>query len=387
MKSALRVGYITTGSASDVGNWSGLVAHIREALVVAGHHVTDIDNLRFPVPLPTRMRGWISRFMARRPYGYDRDLSLARRFAQEAEKKLTGLDLDCLVSPRSYPLAMLRTKLPMACWGDATFHALRGLYPGFDRLPAISIRQGDELEQRAIKNCSLLAYSARWAADDAIQHYGAVPTKVHVIPFGANCEPPFADEAAAQAAILKRRPQPLRLLFVGVDWERKGGAFALRVLEELLRRGVAAELWVAGCDPFDGKAPKGVKCFGFLSKASAADAETWRRCFSECHVFLLPTQAECFGVVFAEAAVFALPSLAPRVGGVADAAREGGNGYLFNANEQPDAYADLLQSWVDKWEIYQQAALQAWRTSRELLNWKVAGARFSQLLMECVSHR
>lgn len=384
MKS-LRIAYVTTGAADDPNNWSGLVLHIQEALRAQGHQLQVIDRLEVQVPLETRLRGWIARFLQGRPYGYDRDLGLARRFALQVEARLASMQVDCVVAPRSYPVALLRTTLPVACWGDATFHALRQLYPGYDQIAPTSVRQGEVLETQAIRRCCLLGYSSHWAAQDALHHYRARPDTVHVVPFGANCPSPFGSEVAAAESVSRRAPAPLRLLFVGVDWERKGGPTALRVHQELLRRGVASELWVAGCDPFQGSPPAGVRCLGFLSKARPEDAARWRECFEQCHVFLLPTRAECFGVVFAEAAAFALPSLATKVGGVADAVIEGRSGRLFDLQAGPEAYAEVLQTWVNDWAAYQRAALEAWRASREQLNWNVAGARFSELLLEAVA--
>lgn len=385
---ALRIGYVTTGSASDIGNWSGLVLHMRKALEAQGHHVEVIDELRFAVPLKTRLMGWAARGLGGKIYGYDRDVPLARSFARAAEARLASAELDCVVAPRSYPLAMMNTSLPMATWGDATFHCLRTLYPGFGQIAKTSVRQGDHLEAQALKRCSLLAYASHWAAEDAVQHYKAEPARVHVVPFGANCPAAFPNVQMAREAIAARPKDVIRLLFVGVDWERKGGPFALRILKELHRRSVPAELWIAGCSPFAGPPPKGVNCLGFLSKANSVEAQKLHHCFLSSHAFVLPTAAECFGIVFAEAASYALPSLAPRVGGVADAVRAGENGVLFEPEADEAAYADVLERWFRDRTLYQEQALNAWHCSRKTLNWDSAGRHFSMLLEEAVSeHR
>lgn len=384
MVEKLRVGYVTTGSASDVRNWSGLVLNIRNALSMAGHEVHDIDNLPVIVPAKTRFRGWYHRFLRGRVYGYHYDLDMAQAFAREVERRLGPLELDCLVSPGSYAFSMLHTRLPCASWGDATFHALLIHYPWFDGFAETSIKQAHELQRRSLRNCALNCYPARWAADDALNYYRADPASVAVVPYGANCEPAYASEEAAAAAVCERRLSPLRLLFVGGDWERKGGPLALRVLQELQRRGVAAELWVVGCEPFAGETPEGVRCLGFLSKSDALHKQQWEQCFRDCHAFLLPTRADCFGVVYAEAAAYALPSLATRTGGVPDAAKEGHNGWLFDPAADETGYADLLESWVKITSAYQDAAMRAWRHGDAVLNWRVAGRQFGGLLAEKV---
>jgi glycosyltransferase involved in cell wall biosynthesis len=377
---SMRIGYVTTGSASDVNNWSGLVLHIREALRQAGNEIHDIDNLPVIVPAKTRLRGWYHRFLRGRVYGYHYDVDMARAFAGEVERRLAGKDLDCLVSPGSYAFSMLRTRLPCASWGDATFHALFAHYPWFEGFAEVSTEHAHELQRRSLGHCVLNCYPSQWAADDALNYYHADPASVAVVPYGANCDPAFGSEEDAMAAVHQRSLSPLRLLFVGGDWERKGGPLALQVLQELQCRHVPAELWVVGCHPFQGQPPPGVKCFGFLSKSEPHEREQWERCFRDCHAFILPTRAECFGVVFAEAASYALPSLATRTGGVPDAAKEGGNGWLFDVAARAAEYADLLESWVNNGGAYHDAAMRAWLYSATHLNWKAAGSRFTELL-------
>src|SRR4051794_19352204 len=136
----LRIAYVTTGSASDVNNWSGIVYHIRASLKEQGHEAHDIDKIETSVPLRTRLRGWWARSVEHKPYGYDRDLDLARAFARSAERQMQGCRYDIIVAPRTYPIALLRTGVPIATWSDATFQRLLELYPGVNTISRSSIR-------------------------------------------------------------------------------------------------------------------------------------------------------------------------------------------------------------------------------------------------------
>jgi glycosyltransferase involved in cell wall biosynthesis len=363
-----------------VAEWSGLVRHIRDALVAEGHEIHDVDKLSTVVPLRTRLRGWWARFVLRRAYGYDRDIDLARGLARCAERKLRHLDVDCVVSPQTYPLTMLETRLPTAAWGDATFHALMGLYPGVAQIAPSSIRHGHFIERRAIRNACFLAYGSKWAADDAIAYYGADPAKVAVIPFGPNCRVIYRSREEVAHDWINKGTRPFRMLFVGKQWERKGGPLALETLRELRRRGVDAELWVVGGDPFAGPAPEGVRCFGALDKSNPAQLEQWEQCFRRCHVFFMPTTAEAFGVVFAEAAAFGLASIARRVGGVPDAVAEGRSGYLLAPEAGPQAYCALLEKLARGVALARQMGLSAFDYHREVLNWDRAGREFNSRL-------
>jgi len=377
----LRIGYLTAGDSHDVLNWSGLAKHIRDALEGCGHDVQEIDGCYPKMPLTTRVRGWRSRFILKKPYGYDCDVELARRFARLAERKIADLFLDCIVSAQTYPAAMLRTNIPVASWSDTTFHALTAVHPGYAEISEDSIRQGHYLERNSIRRSCFLAYASHWAAADAIAYYGADPAKVAVVPFGANCSSAFASLDAAEFAVHSKPVTPFRLLFVGRDWERKGGPLAVCIVSALRQRGVDAELWVVGCRPFAAEPPVGVKCFGYLDKSRSDDLTVWRRCFRECHALLLPTRAEWFGVVCAEAAAFGLPSLATRIGGVADAVADQVSGFLFARDDGADPYVDELERLASDRGYYRQAAMSAYRYHLRALNWRTAASRFTDLLL------
>lgn len=376
----LRIGYISTGDVSNVSNWSGLVKNIHDALVTYGHIVQKIDHIDPPVPLGTKLRGWVSRLLFRTPYDYYRDVWLARAIARMAERKASNLSLDCLVSPGTRPVALMRTHLPIATWADATFHSLLNLYPQFSNISWDSIRQGHYLERQAHKNSTLIAFSSQWAADDALNYYGVAPDKVSVIPFGANCQSPFLTEIEAKAAVLRRIAMPFRILFIGIDWERKGGPLALKVLVELRRRGIDVELWIVGCTPFQESPPAGVRCFGHLNKSLPEDAAKLHQCLLDCHLFFMPSRAECFGVVFAEAAAYAMPSLATRAGGIPDAVADGISGFLFDHNSSPEVYAEMLMKFTKDTAFLMKFSMQAYHFHCSTLNWKSGAAKFTETL-------
>lgn len=380
--SSLKIAYVTRGKADDPGNWSGIVQHMRLGLIEAGHEVETIDGIPATVPLLSRLRGRLVRSISGRTYAYDRDRGVSRHFARQVERRLEGLQADCVVCPVLQTPALLRTALPIAIWDDGPFHCLREMYPQYDRLAADSLRQGDALDALSVRKAALLAFASHWAADDALQYHGADPEKTVVIPFGANCASPFRNEEEALQAVLHRPSQPLRLLFVGIDWQRKGGPLTLNILQELRRRGVKAELTIVGCDPFHGLPPEGVHCLGRLNKGDPAQARLWGDCFRDAHLFIMPTRAECFGVVYAEAAAHALPSIGTRIGGVPDAVAEGVSGWLFDPDDHATRYCDLLQSLAGDRDRLREHSLRAFRHQQKELHWGRSIEKFASALQE-----
>ena len=60
------------------------------------------------------------------------------------------------------------------------------------------------------------------------------------------------------------------------------------------------------------------------------------------HFLLLPTLADCFGLVLCEANAFGVPSLANDVGGVGEVVKPDVNGCLFAADARPGCWADRV---------------------------------------------
>jgi len=279
------------------------------------------------------------------------------------------------------PIAYLRTEKPIAFWGDATFAGLMDYYPHYSNLCAETIRGANRAEDLALLKCRLAIYSSEWAANTAIQHYGVDPAKVKVVPFGANINSSRTIQDI-ERIIQNKNSEVCRLLFVGVDWFRKGGDIAVEVAAELNQLGVRTELHIVGCDP-PGKMPGFVKAHGFISKTSQAGRHFLDVLFSQSHFIILPSRADCTPVVFPEAGSFGLPCLATRVGGIPTVIRDGVNGQTFAVDQMPGACCDYVERlWSSKQE-YAQLALSSFQEYAERLNWGTAGRTVSELLREC----
>jgi glycosyltransferase involved in cell wall biosynthesis len=94
----------------------------------------------------------------------------------------------------------------------------------------------------------------------------------------------------------------------------------------------------------------------------------------------MPSKAECYGLVYAEASSFGLPSLAADVGGVSTVVRDGKNGRLFKLEDEPEKYAEYIQQLISSRAAYEQLSLSAFQEYAERLNWTVAGKSVRDLI-------
>ena len=345
MSRELRVGYLSDCDPYDRWAWSGCHFHMATALAAAGARV---------VPLGAALRRTASRLgrVLRRvlPAGPAaaaprNELDEARRWGAAVTDEIARSRCDVVFAPvASHVAAFVEGTTPLVYLSDATFALLRGFYPELARLTDDALARRDELEARTIARADALLYSSRWAARSAIRDYGASPDAVHVVSFGANLDAaPTSDDVRA-----RRRAAVCRLLFLGRDWERKGGPIALRTLEALRARGIAAELVVCGADAPPGPRPPHVAWLGNLSKRSARDRARLADELRRAHFLLVPTRADCTPIAFCEAAAYGLPVVTTETGGVESVVTHGRNGFVLPLDAGADAYASVIADvWSD----------------------------------------
>jgi glycosyltransferase involved in cell wall biosynthesis len=367
-----------------ISSWSGTPWFARRALEKQGIRFSMVylsDRSAF-------LLRWITffwyRFVWKRRYVRDRHPWLLRAFNRQIRARLRELQPDLVFSMGTSLIAYLEADCPVAFWVDASFAGMQGFYGSFADLAKVSIRDCERSDRDAICRSQLAIYSSEWAAESARANYPVNAKSVHFVNFGANLErTPDAEEIAE--IIRRRERETCRLLFVGVDWRRKGGDDAVAIAAALQAKGIDVRLTIVGCQPPAGVTlPDFVELAGFVSKGTKEGSERIARYFQESHFFVLPTRAEAYGMVFCEASAFALPSIAPQVGGIPSIIEDGVNGWLLPPEALPQDYAKLLAGkWRDR-AGYEAMASACHRVYCDRLNWDAAATRVAALMRECV---
>jgi glycosyltransferase involved in cell wall biosynthesis len=376
----MKIAYVTTYNSSDIQAWSGLGNYILRALQSCGLQTESIGNLRDKNILLFKIKKFVYAKILSKKYLRDREPTILIDYANQVKRYLASIYCDIVFSPGTVPIAYLWTEKPIVFWTDATFAGMVNFYPEFSNLCAETIRDGNNMEQLALSKCRLAIYTSEWAANTAIQNYDIDPKKVKVVPFGANvnCNRNLQD---IDSIFNAKKFDICKLLFVGVDWNRKGGDVALKVADLLNQQGIKTELHIVGCNPRI-KLPGFVKLHGFISKNTEKGRRSLDKLMMESHFLILPSRAECAAVVFAEASSFGLPSLATKVGGITSVIQDGINGQTFPLDESPEKYCDYIYSHMSSKQKYNELALSSFREYCEKLNWSSAGRKVYNLLQE-----
>jgi glycosyltransferase involved in cell wall biosynthesis len=366
--------YVTTYDSADARAWSGLGYHISVCLELAGVALARVGPIARTVPLRVRAHQLMAK-LAGRSYAVDRDPRVARQYAAELERQAASIEHDLVFSPGTIPIAYVRGGCPTAFWADATFGGMLEFYREYGRqyaaLSRRAVRAGSELEARALDRAAVAFYASDWAARSAIDYHGADPARVKVVPFGANM--PVEHGRDDVRRFISARPlDRCRLLFVGVDWVRKGGDLAVKVARALNEEGLPTELHVVGSSSDQHDSPPWLHRHGFIDKSTEEGSKLLRRLYGSAHFLIHPARAECFGVVFSEAAAHGVVSLASRVGGIPTAVRHAETGALFDVQASADEYADYISRLLADRSGYERTALAAFDDYEQRLSWKAA---------------
>ncbi|HTB67244.1 MAG TPA: glycosyltransferase family 4 protein [Steroidobacteraceae bacterium] len=169
---------------------------------------------------------------------------------------------------------------------------------------------------------------SNWAKQSFVDDYGYREENIAVIPPGVDVEQFVAGD---------REHEVPRILFVGGDFERKGGSLLLDVFRQRLRG--RAELILVTRDKVQPQ--PGVTVHHDIR----ANSPELRALYATSDLFVLPTLADCYSLVLMEALAAGMPVVATRVGGIPDIVLEGKNGHLLNAGDGA-ALGDALEALV-----------------------------------------
>jgi glycosyltransferase involved in cell wall biosynthesis len=194
-------------------------------------------------------------------------------------------------------------------------------------------RQGSGLERlklgvnrRALSGAAAIVTWSQWARRSVVDEYGVPAERVHAVYPGVD--------------LVKFRPRPrdrrspLRVLFVGGDFERKGGAELVEAVASLAGR-VEADIVTSGPVPVPAAGP--IRVHTDLGPNS----EKLLELYAQADVFCLPSRGDCTPLAVAEAMACGLPVVATTVGSIPDMVDHGRNGLLVRPASPRDLAAAL----------------------------------------------
>jgi glycosyltransferase involved in cell wall biosynthesis len=361
-----KIAVITSSGGIDRKTWSGTAYYMSRALEDHFGEVVHIEPPLSAMEVLGRFRDRVGRKILGRGRPHHHMISLAKKWGAALRERIPS-DTDVVFAPAaSTQIAFLDVDCPIVYTSDTTFRLICNYYPDFTGLSDRYQEWANEIERRAIEKASLLLYPSEWAANSAMDDYGADPAKIRIFPYGANLDA-IPDGRAVPAA---KREDRCVLTFLGVDWVRKGGPIAHETARLLRENGINAELVVIGCTPPEEYSAPWMRVIPWIDKGAPDGRDYLSTLLLRSSFLLLPSRQECFGIVFCEASAHGTPSIAAETGGVAGAVHHGKNGFLLPYDAPGSDYAALIGSIVSEPNRYQELVLNTRHCFDTRLNWR-----------------
>jgi glycosyltransferase involved in cell wall biosynthesis len=354
----LSLGFLSPNNPFDRRSFSGTAFFAARALMAQ-------PGIRLRILGPHRPPRALDRILRRRAAAVDVDAL-----------DLDGLDavVGMVASPLLDRLLSRAPHLPALHVTDATPAFLREAY-GW-RIPAAA----DAIETRVAARAAACVYSSAPIAARAAGDLGLPDLSPQVAPFGVNLD------RLPEAPPAKGPRTGPELLFVGLDWTRKGGDVAVAALEVLRARGIDARLTVVGRCPERHRGHPAIEVAGFLNKNRPRDARRLAELYARAHLLLLPTRADCTPMVVAEAMAHGTPVLATDTGGIAGQIGGGGAGRVLPPFAAPSDWADAVEEALASDDAYAMMSDAAFDRAGAL-SWQAWAARVETLARDCLAQK
>lgn len=274
---------------------------------------------------------------------------------------------------------LISVEKPTVYMSDAVYYSMINYYWNVDP-DSRAVKIADRTQQMVLDHATKIVLPCQWAIDTALGHYHQSPEKVSLAEYGPNID---------EKDIVPHQWNyngHLHTLFLGVDWQRKGGVKAVEACRWLNENGVKCTLHIVGTPSLDEQIKNldFVDYIGFLNKNDRSQYERLRELISLCHCMLLPTRAECAGIAFCESTANGLPCFSYYTGGVPNYVLDGKNGYLLPLSASGEDFGKKIKTCLDNGEL-ELMSRQCHDVYRTILNWNVWGEKTAKALVEAAN--
>ncbi len=200
---------------------------------------------------------------------------------------------------------------------DSTLRAVQQHYRDLFHAPENALERLSAFQHRIYSASNGIFTMGRYVCDSLVRDYGIPKNCAFAMGAGPNIE------LGARSEVINSQ----NILFVGTNWQRKGGPTLLAAFRLLKKKYPYATLNIVGCAPDIRE--DGVNIIGRVAR------EELHKYFSAARVFALPTQLEAFGIVFVEALHFGLPIVATSINAIPEMVEDGVNGCTIKQGDVP----------------------------------------------------
>lgn len=338
--SPLRIAFLCEGDAEDASqSGSGTPKFLVDALRSRGAEVrcADVDlapaarAIALGLSVSSRKARWRSKYHLLSPA-----FALRSWNASRAADRAAAAGCDAIVQ---YGATFRPTSasVPYFCYCDSNvLRSSRNPYSWGAQLTQSQLASAVARQREVYSGATAIFTFSDFIRRSFIEDFQVAAERVLTVGAGANLRVTGPENVAARTDEA-RAPT---LLFVGREFERKGGDLLLRAFARVRERVPNATLVIIGPNEAPESQP-GVQFLGRLQKSDPGDERRLAESYSSADVFCFPTRHEPFGLVVLEAMLHGLPVVASNVWALPEMVLEGETGYVVRPDDMV-AFADRV---------------------------------------------
>ena len=226
------------------------------------------------------------------------------------------------------------------------------------------------LERSPLRAARAVIALSQWAARSLIASHRLAPERVHVVPQGVDLS---AFAAMPESRVAK--PGPRKLLFVGVDFARKGGPQLVDMFLDRFRDH-DIELHLMTKERRVREHPRVV-----VHRDIRASSPAWTALYADADIFVLPTRSDASPNSYIEAMATGLPTIGTSVGAAAEIVTNDETGYLVEPGDMR-AFGDRVEMLLARPDMRQRLGENGRRRVARDYDASVNAARLEMIFLE-----
>jgi glycosyltransferase involved in cell wall biosynthesis len=266
----------------------------------------------------------------------------------------TGIDAVLQIAGMFMPgMSPELLNVPYVIFTDYTMK-LSEKYPQW--MPAKSEVNGwIECEMKAYHSAAIIFVLSKNTKKSLIKDYGINEEKIIVTSIAPEIKGRF-NEA---------KYENKNILFVGKDFERKGGYVLLEAFKLIEKKFPDSKLLIAGPKALPKNLGGNVEFYGKVDRGVVEGL------FDDASVFVMPSLCEPFGYAFLEAMSFGLPCVGTTIDAMPEIIEDGVTGYCVRPND-PDSLAEKIGRLLSDEKLKKEMGLNAYTSVTNKFSWDSA---------------
>jgi glycosyltransferase involved in cell wall biosynthesis len=258
-------------------------------------------------------------------------------------------------------LTTTKLKKPYMLYADGSIETTEDNYPFAQLWWSESEKaRRKKLDEKVFQNADKIFTWSNYVKNTILENYDVEKGKIKTIYAGVNLKwgPDFEKNFGNKI-----------ILFVGIDFHRKGGWTLVEAFKEVKKKIPDAKLIIVGASPKIQE--EGILVKGRIPKVRHQEL---LRLYENASLYVMPSIQENLGLVFLEAMAYKTPCIGSTVGGIPEIIKHGKSGYLVKPND-PRELANKIIELLENEELMKRMGEEGQSLVKKYFTWDLVAKK------------